>query len=565
MNYSEIVEHLRTCGYSATLTTGEIKWLEVDCKIEDRTLKLVHLCVDEITRLPVFYLEECSTFGYLAHVLPIGVKGLGGICVNDQDSISVNYERPELAFEESLKSHTTLLEKVITDPDWNRHELLREFYANWLTLCDDSPDFLCAASGDPEPIEVYRPEKGRRWGLAAKYLGVTPSTDSLAGFSYIVRQKKGRDRAGEGFVIPLKRLEPAPQNKDDLADWYVNAIPYSELPNNFAQRRGRHFWLIFNADTPSGRSWFGVELNNKGKGKEPFPKTKAQLENWSIRPIKVKIFNQERLMPRSGADLSLADKSVLLVGCGSVGGEIAYKLGAAGLGNMKLVDPDVYTVDNIYRHVLMEHYLGCNKALSLSLSLDTKYPWIKTSFQEDRLLDLRLSDYLNRFDLIVIAIGSPTHERLFHDFLIEQGIHKPVINTWLEGYGIGGHAVLDIPGSPGCLRCAYVDLQTGHRGLSSNLNFMEQDQDVTVNYAGCGDLFLPYDASSAAQTALIATNLAVGILQGTLKSSSKISWKGDLSFVDLRGFSVTHRHMAFDKSLQILPLFNDECDLCHEP
>ena len=101
--------------------------------------------------------------------------------------------------------------------------------------------------------------------------------------------------------------------------------------------------------------------------------------------------------------------------------------------------------------------------------------------------------------------------------------------------------------------------------LASNLNFMEQDQDVTVNYAGCGDLFLPYDASSAAQTALIATNLAVGVLQGTIRSSSKISWKGDSSVVDLNGFSVTHRYTAFDKSLQILPLLNDECDLCHEP
>ena len=268
-------------------------------------------------------------------------------------------------------------------------------------------------------------------------------------------------------------------------------------------------------------------------------------------------------MPRSGANLELEEKSVLMVGCGSVGGEIVYKLGAAGIGKMVLCDPDIYTIDNIYRHVLSDHFIDCNKALALSLELDSKFPWIKTQYELRKLLDLRNTNYLNSFDLIVIAIGSPTHERLFHDFLVQNQIKTPVINTWLEGYGIGGHAVLDLQNANGCLRCAYVDLQTGARGLSSNLNFLDPDQDLTINHAGCGELFLPYNSINAAQTALIATNLAIDTLLGNVTSSSKVSWKGDCSDATSHGFSVTHRYTCFDKSLQILPLYNEDCDICH--
>ncbi|MDP2098909.1 MAG: ThiF family adenylyltransferase [Methylobacter sp.] len=565
MNYQEIVRHLCDQGYLATLeNVSDLDCLVVSHDFEGGNLKLIHFCVDEIDCLPTFFLGNFSQYGNLAHVLPLEKFDLGSVCVGDQDSVSVNFEQPKLAFQESLERHINLLTKTILEVAWNTEELLREFYANWLRICDDSSaDFICAASGDLEEVQVFSPVSGRKWGFGAKYLGITHCASSLAEFSYIAQQDKNRSIAGEGFIIPLNNLKPAPTTSELLGEWYLQTIKNNYISSKFEQKKGKRFWLIFNAQTPSGRTWFGIQLSIKGNGKKSLPKNEESLKNWSISPIRVKIFNKEKIMPRSGANLGLEGKSVLMVGCGSVGGEIVYKLGAAGIGNMVLCDPDIYTMDNIYRHVLSDHFLGCNKAIALSLELDSKFPWIKTQYEIRKLLDLRNTNYLNSFDLIVIAIGSPTHERLFHDFLVQNHIKTPVINTWLEGYGIGGHAVLDLQNANGCLRCAYVDLQTGARGLSSNLNFLETDQNLTVNHAGCGELFLPYNSVSAAQTALIATNLAIGTLLGKITSSSKVSWKGDCSDVVSRGFSVTHRYTAFDKSLQILPLYNEDCDICH--
>jgi molybdopterin/thiamine biosynthesis adenylyltransferase len=565
MNYQKIASYLCAQGYSVTLRNiGDLDCLVVNHEFEGGNLELVHFCVNEIDCLPKFYLGNISHYGNLAHVLPLGKYDLGIVCVGDKDSVSVNFEQPKLAFQESLDRHIDLLTKAILYVAWNREELLREFYANWLRICDDSSaDFICAANGDLEEVQVFSPVSGRKWGFGAKYLGITQSASSLAEFSYISQQGKNRSITGDGFVIPLNDLKPAPTTPNSLREWYLQAINKSYISSKFEQKRGKRFWLIFNAQTPSGRTWFGIQLNCKSNGKKTLPKNEESLKNWNISPIKVKIFNKEKIMPRSGANLGLEEKSVLMVGCGSVGGEIVYKLGASGIGKMVLCDPDIYTIDNIYRHVLSDHFIGCHKAIALSLELDSKFPWIKTQFEIKKLLELRNTNYLKSFDLIIIAIGSPTHERLFHDFLVQNKIRTPVINTWLEGYGIGGHAVLDLQNSKGCLRCAYVDLQTSARGLSSNLNFLDPDQDLTINYAGCGELFLPYNSVNAAQTALIATDLVIGTLLGKIKSSSKVSWKGDCSDVVSHGFSVTHRYTCFDKSLQILPLYNEDCDICH--
>ncbi|MFK5948257.1 MAG: ThiF family adenylyltransferase [Methylococcales bacterium] len=566
MNYTEIANYLRDKGYLVTIgETGGVIAFEVLLDIDGQQLKLIHTRVNELQNLPLFYLKDPSDFGNLAHVLPFSNAKYGSICVSDQDSISINFEKPMLVFEDSLKRHIDLLSKVILDKGWNEHELLREFYSNWLNICSTTKtDFICAASGAMEEIKIFNPVSDRKWGCEGKYLGITESATSLADFSYIARQgSQKRSIAGDGFVIPLDNLNPAPANVGGITEWYIQTIQNNNFPVSFMQKKGKRFWLIFNAETPSGLTWFGLNLDFKGKGKKTLPKKAENLSNWDINPISITIFNKERLMPRSGANLDLEKKSVLLIGCGSVGGEIALKIGAAGIGEINLCDPDEYSLDNIYRHVLNDVYIGCNKALAIKFSLESKYPWIKTKHLNGKLLDLRNKKFIESYDLILIAIGSPTHERLFHDFLLENNIKTPVINTWLEGYGIGGHAVLDLQDKNGCLRCAYVDLQTGSRGLASNINFLEPNQDLTINHAGCGDLFLPYNAASAAQTALIVTDLAIQVLLGENISSSKVSWKGRSHNVESAGFSVTHRYTAFNESLEVLPLYNDDCDICN--
>nr|WP_321397030.1 ThiF family adenylyltransferase [uncultured Desulfobacter sp.] len=540
--------------------------LSVDIEIHGRAVTLVHICDEEITRLPPFYLKDAEQFGVLAHVLPNGENSLADICVNDSDSVSVNFQRPELAFEESLKRHTDLLTKAIGDPVWNRNELLREFKTNWNSIEPVHNTHLICSSGSDrlEKMQIYLPVKNHVFGISSCSIGIPESNSDLKDF---LGYKNRKQAEGIGYVIPLQGLEPAPQRGEELPEWYlwaINNIPgefQTEFKRHYSQFRAKCFYIVFNAPTSSGTTWFGLHFASKKK--KLLPLIKERLGEWKIKRLSVDVLNKELLMPRSGANPSLFDKKILLVGCGSVGSELAMKLGAAGLGDISMLDPDLFLLSNLYRHVLDKRFLGAPKAKALGITMSEYFPWINAKGDVEQLLRLReYSALFNYFDLIIIAIGSPTHERIFHEFLISKKIKIPVINTWLEGHGIGGHATLEIPGTRGCLGCVYIDKETGRPGLSSNLNFFEPDQSIVKNYAGCSDMFIPYGAIHSTQTALIAADLAIRYLEGKISQSQKVSWKGSCEVAIQNGIKLSPRYDFFHQSLLPTPLYNPLCDAC---
>ena len=191
-----------------------------------------------------------------------------------------------------------------------------------------------------------------------------------------------------------------------------------------------------------------------------------------------------------------------------------------------------------------------------------KYPWASVTPWSKPLEGLRDLKVLQPFDLVLIAIGSPTVERVFADFRRQEQLDVAVMNCWLEGYGIGGHAILTIPGKKGCWHCAYVDPNDLTRALTSNLNFLQPGQVVMRAHGGCGAQFLPYSGIAASHTATMAADLAVRFLEGEACSSSKVSWKGNDGEVMRASVNLTWRYRHFDESLRILPLHDPNCDLC---
>lgn len=573
MNYQSIIQHLQSCGYSvSTAHFITLDTIEVNVTIDCYEVIFIHIKVDELISIPSFYLKNPQQFPRLAHTRSSKDYNLASLCVNVTDSVSINYEVPEVAFEDSLIRHVELLTKCLTDPAWNEKELLREFLASWYSLSNTKfNDVLCLVdSSDFCKLKVYAPEG--KYGLQSSVL-VHPENYDLktkeAFFKIQVAQRKTNPDLG--CILPLPRISSLPWTASDLPAWFLEHIELLDpdtkhnFLTTFAQIRKNIFWIIFNIDTPSGKSWFGLKFQYiKSKVNKALPLKLENLSEWNIEACSIKLFDKSSLIPRGGAFPDLQDKNVLLVGCGSVGGYIADQLSSCGLGNLTLVDSDTLSIENIYRHYLPINYLHQFKTIGLQFRIATKYPWINVTPVNGCLLDLRDDSTLNSFDLIVIAIGSPTKERIFHDYCIKNDVETAVIHTWTEGYGVGGHAVLDIPEQKGCLRCAYVDNENLCRGLVSNLNFLKPNQDLTRNLSGCGNAFLPYSNLSAIQTASISTDLALKFLQGKVKDSSQVSWKGsDLDALN-ENLELTDRYYAFSKSLLITPLLNPECDICNE-
>ena len=183
MNHEAIADHLCQRGYKARLT-DDGKCLTVEAEIGKRPVTLIHGFPEVIRCMPRFLLAEQSTYDTLAHVVPDKDTDLGLICVHDPDSISVNYEVPTTAYEASLERHLSLLQKLITDPDWNREELLREFRTNWDFFCRRADSdklwlyFACDPNGNPSS-QIKRPIRDQKFGINAHYLGLGESQSTI--------------------------------------------------------------------------------------------------------------------------------------------------------------------------------------------------------------------------------------------------------------------------------------------------------------------------------------------------------------------------------------------------
>jgi hypothetical protein len=334
VNYATILEHFLDSEFEVQPSTySDLDTISVSVEIEGRLITFVHFCISELQQLPHFYLEDYVSFGVLAHVLPSpDFEGLGSICVNQLDSVSVNFERPELAFEASIRRHIKLLSKLITDSEFNQSELLREFSTNWYantkSLLSSSPKTLYCTSRVTRftQLDIYQPlDKNSHMSISASFIALPHEGNDQDVDRFLQVRLRRQRKEAIGCILPLQAINPViPTSSDGLKVWLVKAIQNltPEVKDRVIKELGairvKEFWLVLNVPTSSGKAWVGLRLSLDKK--RAFPLTDEKMKPWRVEPFFVEAFNKELMLPRSGANPSLDNNKVLLFGCGSIFG-----------------------------------------------------------------------------------------------------------------------------------------------------------------------------------------------------------------------------------------------------
>lgn len=161
----------------------------------------------------------------------------------------------------------------------------------------------------------------------------------------------------------------------------------------------------------------------------------------------------------------LKSKTVTLIGLGCMGAPIAFELARAGIGEMRIMDPDMMEAGNAVRWPLGFSYAGTHKVEAVNDFIRQNMPYTKVVFKNGKvggvvfpgLEDLEtcgqmLDSILQGTDLIIDATG----EDGVNHFLSEMSgeLNIPIIfaattvGTW------GGDIVRLIPGkTEGCWAC----------------------------------------------------------------------------------------------------------------
>ena len=225
----------------------------------------------------------------------------------------------------------------------------------------------------------------------------------------------------------------------------------------------------------------------------------------------------------------LAMKRVVVLGCGSLGAPMTFKLAAGGVGNFVLVDPQALTDPNTSRHELGSSWVGRNKALGIRDTLLRKYPHLGSATAYPETWQEALARNDNLFvgaDLVVLATGDWHAEAQFNDWHLRRGRVPVALYAWVEPRAGAGHA-LAIGAAGGCLQCGFDE-----GGAVKMPITIWPPETMREREPGCGAVFQPYGPAELAYVEALASELAVEVLLDAPRVTIHRMWAASRSFIE---------------------------------
>lgn len=516
--------------------------------------------------LPKAFLLNTEMIGLLPHV-----NREGSICLEEGDSLWINHTKPTEIITYFLEEICKALDRFSLSA--YQDDLLDEYEGYFLApSSNNSVNSFYKAEGKLEqPRLMLQKLSSKRNADNMKPVLLHPEGSSIP--KYFSNANVSEKLTANTIIhLPLEQAVLPPSNAEPLSAEYIYDLRKSASPENIKlldktlKKKRAHFWafiLISMPRTDGSRT----QLLLRFSASTPLPHPLAEKNNnWNIDVFRLNQLDSEYLLERGGSDHSLQEKHVAVIGCGSVGGEIAYMLAKAGCGKLTLIDDEHLESDNIYRHRLGGQHLNFKPnsnghvistfkvdALKKSLMMDLPYIDINAvAISENQ----KSKEVLPKgVDLVIVAVGSPSQNSIINRNLKKAGINS-VIYCWNEAASIGGHAIaLDLNSS--CYECLHS--QAGGLAAKTQLSLVEPGQAITKNLTGCAGVFTPFSYLDSVRTAEIATQLAINFLNKNEHSIAR-SWKG----MNDRSINTTERYDKMAERDSLVLSKSQHCGVCND-
>lgn len=154
----------------------------------------------------------------------------------------------------------------------------------------------------------------------------------------------------------------------------------------------------------------------------------------------------------------LSDAKVLIVGCGSGGGNVALQLVMSGIRRFTLIDNDTIQPENVIRHICGRKFISHRKVDAVEEMLLDRNPSIEVSkFHEDILQFKGIESEVKKSTIVVIATDNEPTRYLVNEICVRAQI--PFVTARVFTRGIGGEVFSYQPKFSGCLACLEGVLQ----------------------------------------------------------------------------------------------------------
>lgn len=499
--------------------------------------------------LPVIRVDRKSLKRRIAHV-----EKNGKICIAPSSGVLIDADRPADLVIESVQLAEDVLKRGLNGE--SDEDLQKEFLAYWEPTDQPRTYSLCSADGGFRELVVYK-VNGAGF-LKSRPLVLADTKGDLEFWS----QNLGAEHVsvGKAVFLPFETsFDPpdfgVPTSVGDLRELIRNHVSSKDfgLFERWLESTRFPTMVLVSLPEPSrdtGRVLIGIRIEKPAldvekrlergfrPGHVPASRILGFMRNASVARLRLTRLDHSYLSARGGADHGLIEKRVVLVGAGAVGSEIAGLLGAAGVGEVRIIDPDALTEDNIHRHALGVRDLDSDKASALTTWLRGRFPHLAFESRTGRIEGLLAAEspFVKEADLIVLAIADDTLERRLNRVLLGG---PPRIHSWVEPLGVGGHALATEIAGPGCFECLFRHDET--LGLVNEACFVAPGQIIEKSLAGCAGTFSPFSAFDAHRTAIETAALAVAVLAGDQRENALVSWRGNRNEFEDAGFRLSKR------------------------
>lgn len=202
---------------------------------------------------------------------------------------------------------------------------------------------------------------------------------------------------------------------------------------------------------------------------------------------------------------TLIGKKIALVGCGTIGSNLAKMLVQAGTGadgTLSLYDTDRLSPGNLGRHLLGYSDLGKSKASAVAAYLSAFHPDVRVS--ANGVDATREWEELEKADLIIDATGDPNVASALNDLWLRSdrtGTQLALLHSWVFGNGVAGQSFLNLKDGNACYRC----LRTGFDGNYRFNPLRDPQSQLRLAPASCGEAgYIPYAVDAPVATASLA-------------------------------------------------------------
>lgn len=469
---------------------------------------IAYISCDFPSKYPEFFINDTLYYLKYPHIeLSNTYKNSCSICLIKEED-KVLYKNPTELLQ---KSYNTLLEffNDIDNGILKQKDIFDEFDSYW------RGNFIVYYNKEIlTNYKKYKTVDAYFLEGANKSFLIIDNIENLKSFSISTNRKITKRKI---LYINLEKKFPneIPQTYNDFIEVLKN-IGYLNLIKKLRNDTSLDRIILFSLLLPNSRKKHFASIHIDQTREEYQNKTgiinillNNKNSNKNLLTGIAKNINPNRIYTRGGdsnnMQINNKNKQIVIIGCGSIGASLAYKLNKIGVSNLLLIDPDILSIDNISRHLLGIEYIQENKAIALKNFLEKQFFNSNIEAIDDRVENH--VDKLKSHDLIITALGSEANH--IEELIINKSVEgelPPTISCWLEANAIAGHSI-------------YFDNKID----SNDFNMQTIFNNITIlnkKYAdslkkddvGCNSSYMPYNFINADIHINHFTNMAIEII-----------------------------------------------------